>query len=568
VEEDDENDEQAVDIGLARRSVLGPHEGGLTREQAALANRDVAALNALKDVLRGLVWSEEALGIPPSTASAFLDDLEGAVESATYLPPLPRGEPGIFVGSVAQARGLPFDVVALVGLAEGEFPSALREDTWLRDAERRRLNESLGSSLRLRTESAEAEAFYGAITRPRCALLLTRPRIADNGAPWQPSPYWEDVLLHLDAVPRLLTTASRTEPDACASWPELWQAVAADPSRGAAHWAKERRPLQAQAIHAGAQALEARLARPAARSALDGDLSGQAAYWADLLGLAHRWSVSQLETYRSCPYHYLVDRMALRPREIPAEDLQPEQVGTLYHRILAELYRSVGPGAGLEALLEGLDAVATPILEAAPRELGFRPTAWWQYTRKTMLRNLRRSMAALERLDPGYRFWCAERRFGSARDGGELYVRSRTGDVFRLRGIIDRIDRDDQGRLRVVDYKSGAVSDQNARALSQGRDLQIALYALAAEQALALGEVAEGLYWSVSQAEASSLRLASFGVSDSSGPRVAMRVATEHASAAVTAARGGDFRPTVPHGGCPGYCPAAAYCWHYREASW
>jgi len=83
-----------------------------------------------------------------------------------------------------------------------------------------------------------------------------------------------------------------------------------------------------------------------------------------------------------------------------------------------------------------------------------------------------------------------------------------------------------------------------------------------------LGEVAEGLYWSVSQAEASSLRLASFGVSDSSGPRVAMRVATEHAWAAVTAARGGDFRPTVPHGGCPGYCPAAAYCWHYREASW
>jgi hypothetical protein len=45
-----------------------------------------------------------------------------------------------------------------------------------------------GLPLELATEGAEAEFFYEAITRPAERLLLTRPRLADNGAPWQASP--------------------------------------------------------------------------------------------------------------------------------------------------------------------------------------------------------------------------------------------------------------------------------------------------------------------------------------------------------------------------------------------
>ena len=81
----------------------------------------------------------------------------------------------------------------MLGLAEGEFPATLSEDPFLRDADRRRLRVECGLPLELSTEGAEAEFFYETITRPRERLLLTRPRLADNGAPWQASPYWEAV---------------------------------------------------------------------------------------------------------------------------------------------------------------------------------------------------------------------------------------------------------------------------------------------------------------------------------------------------------------------------------------
>ena len=57
----------------------------------------------------------------------------------------------------------------------------------------------------LTAEGAEAAYFYEAVTRPREWLLLTRPRIADNGAPWQASPYWEEVRQRVTVEPIELT---------------------------------------------------------------------------------------------------------------------------------------------------------------------------------------------------------------------------------------------------------------------------------------------------------------------------------------------------------------------------
>jgi len=53
-----------------------------SRAAASHAERDVAALQALKDVLRGLVWAEEALDTQPVDFSRFFDELVGAVDAA------------------------------------------------------------------------------------------------------------------------------------------------------------------------------------------------------------------------------------------------------------------------------------------------------------------------------------------------------------------------------------------------------------------------------------------------------------------------------------------------------
>ncbi len=562
-------------IGLARRAALANTltDLPLAREQLRLASRDIAALNALKDVLRGLVWAEQALKLPPQTPAQFVDDLLGALDAATYAEPLPEGESGFFVGTVSQARGLSFEYVALLGLAEGEFPATLHQDTFLRDSERAEINERLQADLRLRTESEESEFFYTGVTRPRRALLLTRPRIADDGALWKPSPFWEEVLRHVEIEPLRLTTRDRPTAAESASWPELWQALAALPEGAAVDlraWAATIKPRQALAIGAGEAVLGARLMRRGATSALEGDLTRWAPIWTARLGSDHRWSVSQLEAYRRCPYSYLAEKiLRLEPRRSPAEGLDPRQRGTLYHRILAAVYRHAGVGASLDDLLASLDQVAGPILDDAPRTEGFRVTPWWERTCSSMQRNLRRTLAKLETMDPRFHFRLAEQSFGRTSDAYcPLTLQGPKAGVLLLTGVIDRIDADDQGALRIVDYKSGNLSAHSASALRRGDDLQIALYAMAAEQALKLGQVVEGYYWSVAKSVASSLKLSRFALEGAAGPQVASDLAVERAWEAVCSARSGRFVPTVPIGGCPAWCPAAAYCWRYEEAGW
>ncbi|MBK8129246.1 MAG: hypothetical protein IPK53_10130 [bacterium] len=108
-----------------------------------------------------------------------------------YVLPPQSHQSEILVASVTQVRGLSFAAVAVMGLSEGAFPATIGEDPFLRDADRAVLQEQFAFPLSPSTQSAEREFFYEAITRVRDKLLLTRPVLADNGAEWVASPYWE-----------------------------------------------------------------------------------------------------------------------------------------------------------------------------------------------------------------------------------------------------------------------------------------------------------------------------------------------------------------------------------------
>jgi ATP-dependent helicase/DNAse subunit B len=566
---EDAADESPVrtDLGVARRALDGP---------PALADRDLAALNALKDVLRGLVWAEEAVGCAPQTFAAFLEDLRGAVDAASYRLSLAPDERAVLVADVTQARGLPFRAVAVLGLAEGEFPQALTEDPFLRDADRTRLRDDFRLALNLSTASAEAEYAYETVTRPREALLLTRPRIADNGAPWQPSPYWEEVRRRLDVKPVRLTSRGRPAPGEAASWPELIETVAAQPADSAVwRWAEAQRPADGAAVERARRILDRRIQDDPARAGpYDGDLSRWGDTFAEAFAPRHVWSASRLEAYRTCPLFFFVGRvLGLEPRQPPTEGLDGRQLGNIYHHIFETLTRRVGPDAELEALQAALPEVAAEILDAAPQQEQFRATAWWAQTRREIVENVARSLAALESRPDDFGFYQAERTFGITDQPGRALTVRDEGDHFRLRGFIDRVDRadddrDDHPRIRIIDYKTAGPYAYTDKAVREGEKLQLPLYALAAEEALGLGEVVDGFYWHVRQAEPSAFTLAAFKGEHGRGPRAAMETAVAHAWAAVRGARAGTFVPQVPHNGCPDYCPAAAFCWHYTPRGW
>ena len=78
-EEPSDSDGGRIDgVGLARCIDAGPDD---------LRRRDTAALNALKDVLRGLVWADEAVACDPVDFAQFFADLAGAIDVAVYRLP-------------------------------------------------------------------------------------------------------------------------------------------------------------------------------------------------------------------------------------------------------------------------------------------------------------------------------------------------------------------------------------------------------------------------------------------------------------------------------------------------
>ena len=525
--------------------------------EVAVAERDVAALRCLKEVLRGLVWAEEALESPTITFSTFFAELTGAIEAAVYGTGRVTDVEEILVATVVDVRGVPFRSLAVLGLAEGSFPGSQSEDPLLHDADR----VALGLPLQLSTRSAEAEYFYETVAAPRERLLLTRPRLTEDGAPWEPSPYWEEVLRLVDVTPAVLSGTSDLLPLEAASWPELFQAAAAAP-QAEDLWAW----LQARSPDSSA-ALDAAVAVSAWRgegvdSPFDGGLQRLRDHFTATLGRDYPWSASRLEAYRTCPFFFFVGKvLGLEPREVPAEGIDAMQRGTLYHDIMEQIYQAVEDPADLEQLLAALPDAAAAVLDQAPERLGFRVTAWWAETRREMEEDVRRSLEALHESElwQGFVPIRYEAAFGLWGKPPLVVWDSGMDDGFVLRGIIDRVDRDGGGHVRIIDYKTAGPWQYGSGTLRSGDKIQLPMYALAARDALGLGEPVSGFYWHVCHAVPSPLKLEDFG------PEDAIRVALAHAWEAIHGAREGRFAPTTPRGGCPSYCPAAPFCWHYRR---
>jgi ATP-dependent helicase/DNAse subunit B len=535
------------------------------QEADPTAQRDVAALRAFKDVLRGLVLAESVLGqAAPIPYDRFYTELRGAVEGTSYSVSPEPSEPTVLAASVLGARGLSFRAVALLGLSEGEFPQAEREDTLLRESDRLALRDR-GLLIEPRLQGDEVTFFYEAITRAREKLLLCRPYLADDGQQWEPSPYWEQIRRLMDASVEHVRPEDPLPAAEAASPQELVSAAAfaSDQSPLAAWLEQEDNEFSRawRSAQMSASVLRARLAdEPSGPH--EGDLSTLAGRLSTHYGPRHTWSASRLEAYAACPMLFWIGYdLELEPRTPPEEGYDVFILGTMYHHILEELYRRAPDPTDADELRALLPSVAQEVFDAAPDEYGFRPTPLWDYRRRELEQILADTVAALVEASLGYRPAALEQVFGL--EGQPALVIHSDGGQLRLRGFIDRIDRGPDGRLRVIDYKAGSTPI-SARDLAEGRRVQLALYALAARDALGMGEVCGGFYWHISPAKASSLKLEKF----KGGVEAALQVAVGHALAYAAAVRAGHFQPQPPSGGCPGYCPAAAFCWRYTPRVW
>jgi putative RecB family exonuclease len=176
-------------------------------------------------------------------------------------------------------------------------------------------------------------------------------------------------------------------------------------------------------------------------------------------------SPSRAGDFMACPllYRYrTIDRLPEEP--------SPDAVrGTVVHKVLEDLFDLPSADRTPEHADEMLVPAWEAILEAEPElagmfgDEGSEVAAWLTSCRTVLARYF--DLEDPRRLEP------AER---------ELYVEALLDSRLLLRGFIDRVDVAPDGRIRVVDYKSGRSPGEGyeARALFQMRFYALVLWRL------------------------------------------------------------------------------------------
>lgn len=283
-----------------------------------------------------------------------------------------------------------------------------------------------------------------------------------------------------------------------------------------------------------------------------------------LAQLAERgFSPSALNIYIDCPlrYHYQYI-LGLRDDDTLDDDLDASQLGTCVHSVLQHIYT---PYIGQRVEAEGLQAALATLpqlMDAAFAEL-------YRHGRPTEGRNRFLYSVAESQVRHMLR-----KEIALIKGGSRLEIVALEQDVtmplaegVNLKGIVDRIDRLD-GRLRVIDYKTGSVKDKDITVKSAdldngkpmpGKWLQLMCYALMYSHNHPLGEpLLSGIY--PLRSLRSDVRIATC---DGSPDITAESLAAfrERLTALVTELMDPavPFAPPQSPAGC-NYCPARAFC--------
>ena len=472
--------------------LLGDREQWPATEQEAAARLDLVL-----DRLGGLdrVEANATLSVFRRTLELELDGGLGRVGSFGN---------GVLVGSAVMATGLQLDRVWILGMSEGSFPSRTRDDSMLPDRERANI-----PSLRLRRERSGDEHRHllaalaavgddgrAVLSTPRGDLRQSNERAASRwlvdilkertGARSLVAADVDDV-----AEPWMRHIASFASGLRGASFPatrqevELQSLVAASDhgdDLDAHHLLVQNRTLAASA---GAQAARA----AAAFTRFDGNLAHVGVVAPGANGRAV--SATALETWARCPYQFFLRQvLGIAPLDTPEQRVRIDAItkGSLVHDILDD-FVAERIGVALPPLAQDRarlhEIAATKFDETHARGLTGEALYW---RREQLLigrmldtwLDVERERSRLLELLPLH----TELRFGM---GGSrpVPITTTAGRQVNLRGAIDRIDRDSDGRLQVMDYKTGSrskVSEDDPHA--KGTRLQLLLYALAAAHEL------------------------------------------------------------------------------------
>jgi hypothetical protein len=496
------------------RGLLDLYLGGEGR-RASWPEPEVEAARRVTDALDGLAALAEI------RAEASLPTFVRALESELEAPAgrVGRFGAGVFVGGVQHAYGGDFDVVHVVGMAEGSFPPLGREDPLIPDRVRRLTGGALRVHAVRRAEerrdylAALAAAPVRSLSYPRADPRAQRKRLParwllESASQLVGEPVGAEALTRLESTGWLHVVPS-FEAGVRASG-EAGSLTERD-VRSLRTWQEARRPLERHPLVAttpslGAGVTAVRERRSAALTRFDGNVGSVSGLMPDEDAAL---SPTALEAWATCPFRYLLGRV-LRVREVERPEatdrISALERGSLVHAVLAEFLDSVEPRTSPGELWDDderalLLAIGERWCNQVEAEgLTGRPLLW-KLDRRRILRGIEGFLDTDEVIRAGLgvvpRPGARELAFGFGGDTGEpAAVTLADGRVVRFHGYIDRVDQGPGGSPIVVfDYKTGRIDDP-VEGLERGNKLQLPVYALAMASGDPVADV-RAYYWDV-----------------------------------------------------------------------
>ncbi|MCX4819233.1 ATP-dependent helicase [Streptomyces sp. NBC_01142] len=410
------------------------------------ADRDLDAVCALFD---NAARAEERTG--GRGALNFLEELDAQDIAADTLAKRSVRPDAVRLMTAHRSKGLEWSLVVVAGVQEGLWPDLRRRGSLL-EADRigrDGLAEPLTPGALL---AEERRLFYVAATRARDRLVVTAVKApADDGD--QPSRF----LTELGTEPKDVTGRPR-RPLAVAALVAELRATTVDPQASEA--------LRDAAAH--------RLARLAALTDEEGQPLVPAAHpyrWWGLYDPTHSAiplrDRNQPVTLSGSALDQLANTCALQwflGREVKADApaTAAQGFGNVVH-VLADEVASGQTPADLAVLMERLDSVWNALVFDAP----WKSQQEKEHARVALERFLRWHV-----MDRGGRAPAAtEHDFDVTLEAGEYAV--------RIRGSMDRVERDEHGRAYVVDFKTGKQAPTRDEV---ARHPQLAVYQLAVRE--------------------------------------------------------------------------------------
>ncbi|HEX6490243.1 MAG TPA: PD-(D/E)XK nuclease family protein [Gaiellaceae bacterium] len=589
---------RAVETGARSEEETMRLRDGQPLPPLELLRKARSPLEAMRDLARFMLRAAHALESPPldeesrqdlrafEALSKLADELAGwlslggsltadevlAALERTTCPSIHGGssEAGrVDVVDLLRVRTRRYETVFLLGLEEGALPRRGDSSPFLDDEARRELDARLSRSRLAKPDPVERDRylFYTACTRATTRLYLVREAASDEGAPREPSPFWDEVrgLFAGDEVRR----ATKRRPLSALTWPVEDAPSERERLRAVAALAP-REPELAGALAAG-NGWERRLER--ALGAFERPTRLAHPLVLEELAARTSFGVTELETFADCSSIWFIDRV-IGPRTID-QQVDPRLRGQVAHSALHKFFVGVPKRLGVELIgPEQVDEALVFLRECLAEAIEGVRMELTELQRLELEQGLLRDLEQFVRDEAASELQLVPRRFelsfGSERSPQELQRGLELGG-FTLSGKIDRIDLDPfSARGIVQDYKSGKTAHSAAQIESELK-LQIPLYMLVLRDLVGV-EPLGGIYRALSgkrdargllRAEAKEDGVPGFSRHDYLDEEAfwaQVERAQELARGFVERIRGGDVVHDPKGGDCPPWCELWRMC--------